>query len=276
MDIFAKNHPFMFGESIYPRGGQFGPLNQSYLDMVIMYEGEAEIVADGVTRLISAGEAALVYNEESVVYQMPRKKQTRFTWCETGEPLGSKSAIASLKALPFTLPPSERMESLQWMGVKLGQGGSTNFDRLRNLLGEAVFYEFFYQANQMEDEDPLPKSVLRAKFFIETHYTNQCKLESIADSAGLNPLYLSRLFKKYLGYSPTDYLWQLRAEKGIRLLCQTGLTIAEIAYQSGFKNPYHFSRHVKTQYKHSPSEIRKRGWYRKPSPSQGEIPDITY
>ena len=104
MDLFAKNQPFMFGESIYPKGGQFGPLNQSYLDLVIMYEGEAEVVVDGKSNLISTGEAALVYNEESVLYLMPRSNQTRYAWCETGELLGSTSAISNLKVLPFILP----------------------------------------------------------------------------------------------------------------------------------------------------------------------------
>lgn len=276
MEFFAKNQPFMFGESIYPKGGQFGPLNQSYLDLVIMYEGEAEVVADGKTNLISTGEAALVYNEKFVLYQMPRNKQTRFIWCETGELLGSKSTITNLKALPFTLSSSERMEDLLWMGIKLGHSDGSNVGRLRNLLGEAVFYEYFCQANLIEDEGPLPKSIIKAKDFIEQHYTDHCTLEMVAESAGLNPHYLSRLFIKHLDYSPTDYIWQLRAEKGVRLLCQTGLTIAEIAYQCGFKNPYHFSRHIKKQYNHAPKEIRRRGWYRKPSPSQGQVPDVAY
>ncbi len=42
---------------------------------------------------------------------------------------------------------------------------------------------------------------------------------------------------------------------------QTGLTVAEIAYQCGYKNSYHFSRQIKTSYGRPPTEIRRRKGY---------------
>jgi AraC family L-rhamnose operon regulatory protein RhaS len=69
-------------------------------------------------------------------------------------------------------------------------------------------------------------------------------------------------------------LWNLRAEKGAFLLRQTGLSVSEIAYQCGYTNPFHFSRHVKAKYGHSPSDLRKLKRTLQPSLMRGEGTDL--
>jgi len=39
-----------------------------------------------------------------------------------------------------------------------------------------------------------------------------------------------------------EKLWLIRLEEAARLLSQTGLGVAEVAYRTGFANPFHFSR----------------------------------
>jgi AraC-like DNA-binding protein len=52
----------------------------------------------------------------------------------------------------------------------------------------------------------------------------------------------------------------LRTERGIQMLVETGLTVAEIAYRCGFQSPFHFSRLATRLQGISPREIRRRAW----------------
>jgi AraC-like DNA-binding protein len=55
-------------------------------------------------------------------------------------------------------------------------------------------------------------------------------------------------------------LWNVRLREGCRLLRQTGLSIAEVAYRVGFQTPYHFSRHVRQHAGMPPRAYRQSHW----------------
>ena len=274
MSIFAPEQPFLFGEVNFQNGGHFGPLSQSYLDLVIIYKGEVDIDVDGRTRHVSAGNVCLVYNETSVDYELI--ENTHYIWCETGELVVNKDGKDRLKALPTILPIWDRIDALQKMGVGLGKGSGENFDNLRNSLGIAVFYEYFHQANLLEAEKPLAPGVQRAKRYIEQHYTDDNVIENVTHVSGLTHKYLISSFQKHLKTTPTRYLWQLRTGHGMNLIIQTDLSIGDIAIQSGFQNQFHFSRYIKQHYGYSPTRLRKRSQERLPSTAKGRPIDIAY
>jgi Signal transduction histidine kinase len=64
--------------------------------------------------------------------------------------------------------------------------------------------------------------------------------------------------KEITGMTPNDYLLLLKMNKG-RILLQegNGLTIAEIAYQLGFRNPAYFSKCFKKQFGITPQNIKR-------------------
>lgn len=69
------------------------------------------------------------------------------------------------------------------------------------------------------------------------------RLQQAVGEIPLNKDHLRRLFKDALGLTPHDYLLQLRMECAKRLLSRgEGLTVAEVAFQSGFYDPLYFSR----------------------------------
>ena len=259
MNIFSDDQKFEFGVSIYRNGGHFGPFFHNRLELVILHEGEAQVIVDGISWYLHPGEATLVYNEHSLEYLYAKNKDSHAAWCEIEEPQLPIDAIERIKSLPNKIIPSERMLALQSMGIKLERGQGQNYTNLKNLLGQTVFHEFFYQAKLIEEEKPLPTSVLKAKRFIEKDYTRPCNLKEIAKNANMSPQHLSLLFKKHMKITPIKYLWLIRSEKAVHLLQRTGLTVAEIAYQCGFQNANHFSRYIKIHYGYYPSKLRKSG-----------------
>jgi len=68
---------------------------------------------------------------------------------------------------------------------------------------------------------------------------------------------LYRKFRSLTNKSPNDYFRSLRLHKAKDLLTETGITVAEAAYKTGFKNVSHFSRVFTQEFGLKPREIHK-------------------
>ena len=83
-------------------------------------------------------------------------------------------------------------------------------------------------------------------------------LNELADLVGLAPSYLSRLFNQETGQSVSQYIMQLRVEKGRDLLIHTPMKVDEISNYIGFKQQSYFTKCFKAKYQLSPLEYRKQ------------------
>ena len=273
MGLFYRNQPFIFGETTYLNGGSFGPVDHSSINLIIVVEGALEALWDSERAEIPAGRAALIYSSETILFRFPQGRRTVVQWCDTGEPAGSAWIRQKLKRAPLTLEASETLRHLMEMGKKLSGENRDDVRAFRDALGEALICAYLHQANLDCDEALVPEAVSKSKEYIESHFCDPIDNGEIARKAGVSPQYLVRLFKRSLGLSPVQYVWNLRAEKGAFLLRQSGLTVGEIAYQCGYKNPFHFSRHLKTTYGHSPRDLRALKRSLQPSLQRGSCSD---
>jgi AraC family L-rhamnose operon regulatory protein RhaS len=276
MGLFYRNQPFIFGETTYTNGGSFGPIGSGSVNLVIVVEGSMEIRWDGLSAQFQAGRAALIYSSDSIEFRFPLGTRTVVEWCDTGEPAGSEWVRQKLKKAPLSLEVSATLRQLMDIGKKLSSENCHEVRAFRDALGEALICAYLHQANLDWDETLVPEPVIKGREFIESHFCEHIDSLQIARRAGVSPQYLDRLFKLSQGVSPVQYLWGLRAEKGAFLLRQSGLTVGEIAYQCGYKNPFHFSRQIKEKYGHSPSELRKLKRSLQPSLLRGDYPDQHY
>jgi len=67
-------------------------------------------------------------------------------------------------------------------------------------------------------------------------------VSELASWAGLSVPHFSRLFRRWSGKSPAAYVRQARIDHAKRLLRDPARSIQQVAYETGFRNPYHFSR----------------------------------
>jgi AraC family transcriptional regulator of arabinose operon len=105
-----------------------------------------------------------------------------------------------------------------------------------------------------------PPAIARAKEFIRRNFAEELSLRRISAAAGVSPPYLNKLFQKHLEATPMKYVWGYRLERSSELLQETGLSISEISFQTGFQNPFHFSRLFKAKYDMPPRQFRERSW----------------
>jgi AraC family transcriptional regulator len=89
---------------------------------------------------------------------------------------------------------------------------------------------------------------------------NLCKNFSMVDLArasGLNEAALLKGFKLTFEDSPYQYVLARRVERACDLIRTTNVSLAEIAYASGFSDQSHMARLVKRATGLTPKELRR-------------------
>lgn len=269
MDVFLTNQIFELGVARSSKGGSIGPINRSHLGLWIMLKGNLIVKVDNRHFNVARGQAAFLY-AHGVHELQYTSNEVEYIWCGStwdtnSEFIATREIRDQLESIPNVLTPSKLLYKIFRLGVEIQHRRGIAAQRIRNTIGESVFNEYFYLANIAEEESAVPKSVARSKAYIlENFSVSNCHLNDIAEAAALSPQHLTKLFKLHMQCTPVRYLWQLRAEKAIHLLKYSNLNVSEITSECGFKDPYHFSRHIHKQYGYSPREIRKRHWQSNP------------
>lgn len=93
--------------------------------------------------------------------------------------------------------------------------------------------------------------------YMKNNYNKDLSLESLAQTFGYSPTYLSRMFQKYAKTNYKTYLDNLRLEHAYKDLMNTELSISAIASQNGFPNSKAFAKVFQKKYKELPSKFRK-------------------
>ena len=93
--------------------------------------------------------------------------------------------------------------------------------------------------------------------FINNNYSNNIKVNDIANYVGLNRSYFSNLFTKKIGISPQEYLLSLKMEKACNLLTNLQLSIGDVARQVGYEDQLTFSKIFKKSKGVSPKLYRE-------------------
>lgn len=267
---------FAFGEAIYPAGGVYGPLKDRYVTLLIIHEGKARIFCDDDETVMGSRSCGFFRNERRLFIEYLEGRNTRVSWCEGHAGDLSEAVAMRLRSMPSRIPLTQRIETVQRLGIELGAGSSSNLNMLRNSLGEAIFLAYFHEAQMSEQERLIPRSVLRTRFYIDENYEKEISVERLAALVGVTPQHLVSSFRKHVGVTPMRYLWQVRAHRGHLLLLQTGLSISDIAYQCGYKNPFHFSRQISEQFGMPPRGIRANMGYRLASDIAEGAADTAY
>ena len=106
-----------------------------------------------------------------------------------------------------------------------------------------------------EDKDDLLE---RVRKYIDEHISDEgLTIPSIAAEVSMSRASFFSRFKELAGISPQDYLIHYRIAYARQLLSVGGMSVAEVAYKSGFADPKYFSRVFKKIEGVSPSAVGK-------------------
>ncbi|MCR8635288.1 AraC family transcriptional regulator [Paenibacillus radicis (ex Xue et al. 2023)] len=97
------------------------------------------------------------------------------------------------------------------------------------------------------------KLVEDLKAYIHSHYKSLLKLQELADYTGRSPNYISYVFKEATGFTPIEYLHNVRISIAKDLMLSKLIPIREIADQTGFSDQAYFNRVFKKVTGYSPT-----------------------
>lgn len=93
--------------------------------------------------------------------------------------------------------------------------------------------------------------------YIRLHHSEELPLDEAVSFMGLNKEYFCRLFKKNMGVSYLQYVYQVRTTAVCRELENTEDPIGEIAERHGFRDPKMLNQYFREIYGCTPSEKRR-------------------
>ncbi len=115
-------------------------------------------------------------------------------------------------------------------------------------------FEMIMDATGNPSRDTILDDVL---YYIDHHFRENIKLETIAPLFGYNSAYLGKIFSKAVGENFNSYVDHRRIEHSKHLLLENQLKVYEIAEQVGYKNVDYFHKKFKKYVGESPAEFRK-------------------
>jgi AraC-like DNA-binding protein len=124
---------------------------------------------------------------------------------------------------------------------------------MRGYLIELLVIIFRLQMQTCENKS---HKILEALVYINTHFSQDIKLELLASMSNASVTNFCRLFKSLTGTTVTHYIQTLRIEEACRLLSSTDKNVIEIANDVGYSDMKHFYDVFKKITNKLPKEFR--------------------
>lgn len=100
------------------------------------------------------------------------------------------------------------------------------------------------------------KITINTKRHIDTHFDQELNLEELAQLQQVSKFHLIRMFKKYYGLTPRQYLIDKRIENARKIL-RSGKSVSDACYSVGYDSVHSFSTLFKAKSGMSPSDYRR-------------------
>jgi len=112
--------------------------------------------------------------------------------------------------------------------------------------------------NPRSQQGRLDPRVAVAIDYVCRHLHEKMPMPRLAKVASLSVSRLAHLFREQTGMTPQRFIEMQRLDRAKQLLELTQRTVATVAYDVGFENPFYFSLRFKRYTEVSPSEYRRR------------------
>ena len=170
-----------------------------------------------------------------------------------------KNAEETLKQLPVCFLPDSPARLSEYFQLFLARQEEVSKDQEGlDLLLQLILHEAFRAPSGTADcaSEQQPRLVERAAAILTLRFREPLSTSLIAKELQCNPDYLGRLYRKYRRETLTTALLRIRLSHAEALLRDTMLTIAQVAYETGFSDPGYFRQCFFRKYAVSPRAYR--------------------
>ena len=104
----------------------------------------------------------------------------------------------------------------------------------------------------------IPENIVLLRTYLEHHFQTSFSLDEMAKFSGMSKYHLCREFKKYIGFSPKEYILDLRISQAKFLLQSSSIPSCHIGTIVGFSTEANFIRQFKQNTGMTPGQYRKQ------------------
>lgn len=243
------------------------------IEMMTVKSGRLAYSINGKQVILKEGNTIFV-NSNQIHYTIPLEKETATYVIFIAHPSILNSSVAvDLQALqpvlnnpnlPYLLFRSinENTEDIRNIMLSLPDVRRDPFEVTRKFFD--IWKIILHQSKTygMIDEvasqiDVHTKSFKAMMYYIQKNYREAITLDSIAESGNISKSLCNKIFHKYVGESPINYVLNYRERKVAELLRTTTLPLSEIAAATGFNGTSYMSEMFKKSFEMSPRDYRK-------------------
>lgn len=244
------------------------------LNFVEHCQGARRIVGDNIERLAEYDLAFVGCNLEHVWEQHE---------CQSEQ----------IHEITIQMPPN--LFSEQWLGRRVMQPVSEMFESARHgiAFGMKAIMKVYDKLNTLANSEPSFQSAMllieilydlavsgdyhrlssahyshaevpvtsrriqKLKDYIDSHYQEEIRMETLSEMVNMTPNALSRFFKQRTNRSISNYINEVRIGQATSLLADSTQTVVEISYKCGFNTISNFNRTFKAVKGVTPTEFRE-------------------
>jgi DNA-binding response OmpR family regulator len=172
------------------------------------------------------------------------------------------------KHIPVVLLTAQSCEEQQLRGIETGAADYLtkpfNFEilvsRIKNLLQHQQSLKQTYtkqvavKTTDVQLACPNEQFVQQALTIVEKNISNAgFSVEELSRALLLSRAAVYKRLFVLTGKTPIEFIRSVRLQRAAQLLAKSKMTVAEVAYETGFNNPKYFSKYFKTEFGKLPS-----------------------
>jgi AraC-like DNA-binding protein len=129
--------------------------------------------------------------------------------------------------------------------------------RINQLIDELLIVITRHLTRQNNPPRDFPKVFMNLEEALRKDLSHQWSVEEMAAIAGMGTTLFNEKVKNYTGFTPINYLINIRISEAIKLLKRKDVSITDIALDTGFYSSQHFSTTFKKLTGYTPREFKK-------------------
>jgi AraC-like DNA-binding protein len=223
-------------------------------EMHIVTKGHQTYLVNGQTVKVESGRFLLIY---------PNTPHTSLDFSENGE----KYSVTFETDVPMQngffcdITPQNALQNVFKIDREYADFKNISATLIENWLLEIIVTTLRLMGiNEQKRENPPHDNdvVFLAKQYVTDNVEHSPKVWQLAQYCYISRKQLTRIFEKYEGISPSEYIEKARIERIKELFLNTSLSLKQISEKMSFSSEYYFSAFFKKHTSLPPGEYRKR------------------
>ncbi|MBQ8799524.1 MAG: AraC family transcriptional regulator [Lachnospiraceae bacterium] len=248
-----------YGEQECDSGYGYGPCIRNFYFIHYVYRGKGHLIIEGKRFDIEAGQYFLICPGQMAYYEADKEDPWEYRWFEISGALCKRLMKQSGFSgnCPVICDKEKRVGNAV---LALIRSEEAPFSALLGKTWE-ILHAMTENGGGFSAEVRGEDYVRKCETYIRMNLHKKLRVAELAEYAGIDRSYLSRLFKEHKGLSPQQYILKLKMEAVAQYLKKEETTVKETALCVGYEDPLEFSKQFRKQFRVSPTEWRKKAFY---------------